>query len=71
MDTLTISQLQYVVGWSYPTALQFAKENGRQSDSGKWLVPYDAVAAEVSQRVIDSRKMEERLISATDNGNTP
>lgn len=68
MSELTITQTQKVIGWSYPTALQFAKQYGRQGGDGKWLIPFAAVAAEVQSRVIDAQKMQDRLVAVSGNG---
>jgi len=68
MSELTISQVQKVIGWSYPTAFQFAQEYGRKDDDGKWLVPFDRVAAEVQQRMIAAQKMQDRLVAVSGNG---
>ena len=48
MDELTITQLQRIMKWSYPTALKFAALNGEMRE-GKWYVPRDVLVNEVSQ----------------------
>jgi hypothetical protein len=65
MSELTIAQTQKVIGWSYPTALEFAKANGHMGDNGRWLIPFDAVASEVQRRVIGTQKMQERLVAVS------
>jgi len=64
MNELTISQTQEILGWSYPTALQFAKLNGRQEDSGKWMIPFSAVAGEVQKRTVEAQRMQARLVAS-------
>ena len=39
MNELTIQDTKKILGWSYPTALKFAKQNGRQDETGRWLIP--------------------------------
>lgn len=48
MDELTITQLQRIMKWSYPTALKFATLNGVMRE-GKWYVPREVLVSEVSQ----------------------
>ena len=52
MDELTIAQIEKILKWSYPTALKFAKENGRQLDGlrGQWFVPAHIVEEELKAR---------------------
>jgi hypothetical protein len=50
MDELTIKNIENILGWSYPTALAFAKLNGRQDEAGKWFVPAEAVDSELKNR---------------------
>ena len=64
MNDLTISQTQKILGWSYPTALQFAKEHGRQDGSGKWFIPFDVVAGEVQKRTVEAQRMQARLVAS-------
>ena len=64
MNELTIAQVREIVGWSYPTALDFAKRTGAMID-GKWYVPFDIVAAEVQKRVVVAQKMQGRLIASS------
>jgi hypothetical protein len=53
MKTLTISEAQQVLGWSYPTALKFAKQHGQMINGRrKWVIPAD----EVSQVLKDEQK---------------
>lgn len=40
---LTIIEVQELTGMSYPTALKYAKKNGKQNGSGRWFVPLDIV----------------------------
>jgi hypothetical protein len=70
-DELTITQVRTIIGWSYPTAFEFARDNGRQDRNGKWFVPFDLVAAEVQRRVIEAQKMQERLVAQSGNGRAP
>lgn len=62
MKQLTIKQAQYITGWSYPTALRFAKEHG-EYQNGIWLIPEDNIADVVYQEVMKASKMEARLVS--------
>ena len=65
MNDLTISQTQKIIGWSYPTALQFAKKHGQRSSlDSKWMIPFDVVAAEVQKRTVEAQRMQARLIAA-------
>lgn len=61
MDQITIADVQDIFGWSYPKALDFARKHGNLSTkalpSGKWLIPYAAVLAEVE-------RMEQRAAQA-------
>jgi hypothetical protein len=56
--------MREITGWSYPTAFKFARNNGRLED-GRWLIPYDTVAAVVQKRVVEAAKMQNRLVSVT------
>ncbi len=62
MDELTIKQMQYVLGWSYPTALGFAKRQGRY-DGARWYIPYTVVAGKVQEKVVVASKMQARLMT--------
>ena len=64
MNDLTISQTQDILDWSYPTALRFAKEHGQQIDSGKWMIPFTAVAGEVQKRTIEAQRAQARLVAS-------
>ena len=64
MNELTINQMIYVLGWSYPTALKFAKQTGRQ-EAGRWMIPYTNIAGKVNEQVVEANKMQARLISIT------
>ena len=48
MDELTITQLQRIMNWSYPTALKFATLNGNMRD-GRWYIPREILVNEISQ----------------------
>jgi hypothetical protein len=59
MNELSIEQIQKVLGWSYPTALDWAKENGRM-DGRKWMVSADTVYEKIylrHQEVAESENM--------------
>ena len=64
MNELTIGQMQVVVGWSYPTALNFAKAHGHMIN-GKWYIPFNAVSAIVQEANVDAQRMQNRLVKAT------
>ena len=63
MSELTIEQIQNILGWSYPTALEFAKKNGEIRER-KWYVPFNDVAAEVQNRVVTAQRMQSKLVQA-------
>ena len=62
MDELTIKQMQYVLGWSYPTAFKFANKQGRY-DGMRWYIPYNVVAVKVQEKVVAASKMQARLMT--------
>ena len=62
MTYLTINQVKKIIGWSYPTALDFAKKHGTMVD-GKWMIPFDDVSAEVQKRVVTAQKMQRDLVA--------
>jgi len=65
MKTLTINQVQKILGWSYPTALQFAQENGELQNGGRlWCVPVDSVVKVIEEREADARNMRSNLTAA-------
>ena len=64
MDELTIKQTEYVLGWSYPTAFKFAKQQGHY-DGIRWYIPYTAVAGKVQEKVVAASKMQARLMTVS------
>ncbi len=64
MSDLTIKQTQFILDWSYPTALNFANEHGIQVE-GKWYIPYTVVAGKVQECVINASKTQARLLSVS------
>ena len=61
---LSILQIQKVLGVSYPTALNWAKERGTKvTEHGrdKWYVPASAVQTELSNRSRKVRKAQAEL----------
>lgn len=47
MKQISIKQLQDILGISYPTALDFAKQHGEQNGDGEraqWFIPLTAVS---------------------------
>jgi hypothetical protein len=69
---LTVEEIMFVTGWSYPTARNWAKEHGNLRrvgvGFGKYFVPTSAIQAEVDKRMADVLEMETRLDTATSNG---
>ena len=63
MDELTITQLQKVMNWSYPTALKFATINGEMRD-GKWYVPADVIQYQVDALAADADNAKARFNQA-------
>ena len=47
-DKLTITQIQKIMSWSYPTALKFATKNG-EFIGGKWYVSQEAVQGKIDE----------------------
>jgi hypothetical protein len=60
MDELTIEQTKEILGWSYPTALYFAKMHGRK-DGLKWVVPVAAVDGVIAERQREVVEAVERM----------
>ena len=54
---LTIEQVEKITGWSYPTALKFARRHGEMV-SGKWYVPASAVASKIAELDIGIVRMK-------------
>jgi hypothetical protein len=66
---LSVKQIQNILKWSYPTALNFAQENGHRVESEfwplpRWFVPFDVVAREVAKRENEVEAMKLRLAAA-------
>ena len=66
MQDVGITELRTIVGWTYPTALKFAKENGTQNDAGKWAIPFNKVAGLVQGQVAHALRMQSRLFDFED-----
>ena len=62
-QTLTLRQLEYVTGWSRPTATAFAQAHGHQRDDGRknWFIPVAAVEALVAEKYDEVDEMARRL----------
>jgi len=72
---LTIKQTRAVLGWSYPTALEFARTNGEQVTSElwprpRWFIPYSVINAEVTKREITAADMRATLDELAKNGSS-
>lgn len=65
MKELTIQQVMEVLGMSYPTALDYARRNGRFSPDipprGLWHVPTDRVQADVVAMLSRAMAARDRL----------
>ena len=65
MKSLTITQVQSILGWSYPTALQFAQEQGELQNGGRlWVVPVDSVVEVIEEKEAQTRNMRSALTAA-------
>jgi predicted site-specific integrase-resolvase len=57
MSELNLKETQKILGVSYPTALQFAKQYGRLEESGhprgKWFIPAHVVRNELAAQISD------------------
>ena len=62
--TLTIKQVEKILGMSYPTALQFAQEHGEQVER-KWVVPAEAVRSVLAQRSFELQAQMRRFDELT------
>jgi len=64
-NQLTISQVKEIMGWSYPTALNYAKAVGTIDrtipPSGLWTVPADCVKAVIDEDMAAVAARLERL----------
>jgi hypothetical protein len=63
MKHLTVEHVRRIMGWSYPTALKFAKEHGRQCEEGRqeWSIPAHAVEAAVDAQ-LDEAFSKKRML---------
>lgn len=58
---LAIKDIEYILGWSYPTALAYAKENGTKDEDGRWMVPASLVYFQVALLENAARFTKERF----------
>ena len=59
-EKVSISDIQRIMGTSYPTALKFATAHGELYD-GRWFVPLDEVTKEVDRLTAPAIAMVERM----------
>ena len=58
---MTISDLQHITEWSYPTALAYATTNGKMY-LGKWYIPHKTVEETLRTEKQDVLQMKARLM---------
>ena len=63
MDYLDIKQVEQILGWSYPTALEWAAKQGERQGR-KWVVNPSVVDAVIREREAQVFQMRQRYNSA-------
>lgn len=68
---LTIKQIQLIMDWSYPTALNFAKQHGEIKEvegQDKYFIPSVEIYHVIDKKRFAVDEMESRFNAATENG---